>query len=175
VATESSNQVIALVLATGFAGGAVVVAMLLLLIGLFAWNTLEGGDGIAVGGEDKGHVRDTGVAPEIVIAKPSGSRPAGGGAGGDADPDGVPVAITTGPVSIEVPDSFFFHSLEINCPDAGIRRRASFRRGKASTTGVPINEECTVTFQGSEPATTTIRGGQDKRCVTFNPTECRLK
>ena len=86
-----------------------------------------------------------------------------------------PVApVTTGPITIEVPDDVFFHSLEINCPDAGIRRRASFRRNKASTSGVPIAEECTVTFQGSEPAKTTIRGGQRKKCLNFNPTDCRL-
>ena len=173
VAKESSNQVIALVLATLFAGAAVAGVALLLLIAFLTWNHLEG-QGSADDDDKKAHVRDTGVAPVIDIAKPVRR---GGGANADADGDadgGVAMPVTTGPITIQIPKDRFFHSLEINCPDAGIRRRATFRRHRASTSGVPIAEECMVTFQGSEPAKTTIRGGQRKRCESFNPTRCVL-
>ena len=175
---ESSNQVAAIVLGMGFVLSVATVLVLIILgIGLFAWSQSQNNDGVADGdGDPKGHIRDTAVG-KIKDPQPRAApRPGpGGGEPDPEDPEAPVVAPTTGPVSITVPEKVFFHSLEINCPDAGIRRRAKFRGRKASTTGVPINEDCAVTFQGSEPAKTYISGGQDKDCVSFNPTECRLK
>ncbi len=176
---ESSNQVAAIVLGMGFVLSVASILVLIIIgAGLFAWTQVVDNDGVADGDEGKGHVIDTAVADEIIKQKP-GYKPKPGGAAPDPDdpdaPPPEPSAPTVGPVTITVPEHVFFHSLEINCPDAGIRRRASFRGRRASTTGVPISEDCVVTFQGSEPAKTTIRGGQNKDCVSFNPTECRVK
>lgn len=174
---ESSNQVAAIVLGMGFVLTVMgVVVVLILLVGLFVWNQAVDDDGIADAGGKKDHILDTGVGDEIVEKKPGGGKGGGPAAPGEEPaPAPVDAAPTTGPVTLEVPEHVFFHSLEINCPDANIRRRASFRGRRASTTGVPLNEDCTVTFQGSEPAKTTIRGGQTKVCVSFNPTDCRLQ
>lgn len=172
---ESSNQILAIVFGLGFAiVSALLGAFVILLLGLFAWYQIDDGDGLAGADKDKEHIRDTAVAGDLApLPKPRRPSPSSG------DPDDTDVEedagpITTGPVSVRIPKTAFFHTMEINCPDAQIRRRAPFRRQRAYTTGVPIHEECTLTFQGSEPAVTTISGGQDKECVTFNPTECRL-
>ena len=172
---ESSNQILAIVFGLGFAiVSALIGALLILLVGLFAWYQIEDGDGLAGADKDKEHIRDTAVAGELApLPKPKRRGPSSNDPDDtDAEEDAGP--ITTGPVSVRIPKSAFFHTMEINCPDAQIRRRAPFRRQRAYTTGVPIKEECILTFQGSEPAVTTISGGQDKECVTFNPTECRL-
>lgn len=175
VGTESSNQILAIVGGLGFMLlMAVVTVLAILMIGIFTWSQQD--DGIAaIDEDDPEHIRDTDDIPDIIEIQP---RPRSGPRTGDPDADdpdapAVPVPITTGTISIEIPKTAFFHSLEINCPDANISRRASFRNRRASTSGVPIAEECIVTFQGSEPAQTTIHGGQNKVCVSFNPTECR--
>lgn len=175
---ESSNQVAAIVLGMGFVISVMTVLVLILIgIGIFAWTQTQPDDGLADADDDgKGHIRDTAVG---VIATPAPKK--GGGSSKPADPDdpdapdAPPAPPTTGPISISVPEGVFFHTLEINCPDAQIRRRAKFRGRTAKTDGVPITEDCMVTFQGSQPAKTFIRGGEHKECVTFNPTECRLK
>lgn len=173
--TESSNQILAIVFGLGFATVAALIgAVLILLIGLFTWYQYDESDGLAGADKDKEHIRDTAVAKELTPLQPK-PRPAGSAPGSDEEETEEEAGpVTTGPVTVKIPKTAFFHSMEINCPDAQIRRRAAFRRQRAHTTGVPINEECTLTFQGSEPAVTTIRGGQDKECVTFNPTECRI-
>ncbi len=174
VGTESSNQILAIVGGLGFMlVMGIVTIIAILMIGLFTWSQQD--DGLAsTDPDDPGHIRDTDDIPDIIDIQPKPrSGPRAGPDGGDPDAPAEPVPITTGPISIEIPKSVFFHSLEINCPDAGISRRATFRNRKASTSGVPIGEECMVTFQGSEPAKTTIHGGQNKICVSFNPTECR--
>lgn len=172
---ESSNQVAAIVMGMGFVSvAAMLVVSLILCAGLFYWNQAQQNDGIAAADKDKGHIRDTGVAPEII------RRKTGGGGGGPGKPVGdgeeeepAPAAPTVAPVVITVPEHVFFHSLEINCPDNGMRLRGRFRGRKVTVQDVPIREECIVTFQGSEPAKTVAHGGQRLDCVSFNPTECR--
>ncbi|NCG21731.1 MAG: hypothetical protein GWP91_22165 [Rhodobacterales bacterium] len=177
VGTESSNQILAIIGGLSFMLIlAIFTVLAILMIGIFTWSQQD--DGIAaIDDDDPTHIRDTDDIPDIIDIQPRpSSRPRTGGPdAGDPDAPTEPVPITTGNISIEVPKSAFFHSLEINCPDAGISRRANFRKQRASTSGIPIGEECTVTFQGSEPARTTISGGQNKVCITFNPTECRTQ
>lgn len=67
-----------------------------------------------------------------------------------------------------------FNSIEVNCPKSGVRARATFRGGQATVRDLPVDEDCVVTFQGAEPARTTLRGGQTRTCV-FGPTRCETR
>lgn len=169
-----SVQVLAIVMGLVFMVAATVVVVAL-LVGVTWWTV---GDQIADGrlaelipGED--HIKDTDVAEIIVKPKP---RPAGGAApkAEDPAPEPVPQAPTTGSGTIQINGDVLFHSIEVNCPTGGIRTRADFRNNAATVYGIPLKEDCTVTFQGGQPARATLRGGQTKSC-TFNPTLCRLQ
>lgn len=124
-------------------------------------------EGVAGVEPDKGHVKDTGIIAEIPDRPVRGPRVA-------PEPEPEPVGPQKGPATILIDSSVtFFHSIEVNCPENGIRARARFRGGKATVYGIPPGEDCMVTFQGSEPEKAYIRGHQTKRC-TFNPTVCKL-
>lgn len=175
-----TTQVLAIVGGLGFMMSAAVV--IVAIIGVLGWytvgNMIEDGRLAGIGpgedGEDGvGHIRDTATVPDKIIEKPKG----GGGkkpGGGDPEPEPVPTGPTTGPGTIIIAqEGVMFHSIEVNCPKSGIRSRANFRSGKATAQGLSTAEECIVTFQGSQPVKTTIRGGQTKTCTSFNPTICR--
>jgi len=169
---NDSRQVLAIVLGLLFMiSAAAVVTVVVGAVGLWTVNaTLE--DGIAgITGGDEDHLRDTGIVPgEIVKKKPRPRAVAPEEPVEEAPP--VPVAPTTGDGTIIVPTDILFRSIEVNCPQSGIRTRASFIGGKATARGLPLSEDCIVTFQGSQPAKAQLRGGQTKTC-TFDPTNCR--
>ena len=82
------------------------------------------------------------------------------------------MAPTTADATVTIAKNVLFHSIEVNCP-SGVRKRADFIALRATVRELPISEECTVTFQGSQPAKATLSGGQTKSC-TFAPTHCTL-
>ena len=171
---SDSRQVIAIVFGLLFMiSAAAVVTVVVGAVGLYTVNATLGEEGLAglTGGADEDHVRDTGIPTgEIIKKKPRPGNSAPKEPVGEIPPE--PAAPTTASGTIIVPTNILFRSIEINCPQSGIRTRASFIAGKATAHGLPINEDCVVTFQGSQPAKASLRGGQTKTC-TFDPTNCR--
>lgn len=68
-----------------------------------------------------------------------------------------------GAVSVTIPSSANFTSIEVKCPD-GFRQRGSFAGGTATVPAVPAME-CDVIFKGGLPAQNKIRGGQSLTCA----------
>ncbi len=172
---NDSRQVFAIVFGLLFMiSAAVVVTVVVGAVGLYTVNASLGEEGLAGltgADEDEQHLRDTGIVPGDIVTKKPKPRKAG-----PKEPveEGPPpeAAPTTGSGTVIVPTDILFRSIEVNCPASGIRTRASFIGGKATAHGLPLSEDCIVTFQGSQPAKATLRGGQTKTC-TFDPTNCR--
>lgn len=157
-------------------GAAAVVSVLVIGVGWWTMGDMIEDGALAGLGDDLAHIGDTDVPEEILKKTPVGSKPKPGAAAPAGEEAAEPEA--TGPVTgngtIILLQDKLFHSMEVNCPTSGIRTRANFRGGKATAYGLPTTEDCTVTFQGSEPAKATLRGNQTKAC-TFNPTQCLLQ
>jgi len=169
---SDSQQVFAILFGMVFMVGAAALVVGVGGIALLYTYSVTIGDGTLAGAGDKDdveHVRDTANPTEVIIRKPA---PGPRKAKDPVEEEPEPVMPTTGDGTILVPKDILFHSMEVKCPITGMRVRADFRNAKATAKGLPLNEECRVTFQGSLPATTTIRGGQTKTC-TFEPTNCR--
>jgi len=169
---SDSHQVVAIVFGMMFMVGAATVVLVVGGAAVLYTYSVTVGDGALTGIGDKDdveHIRDT-ADPTTEIIKQPRPRPKAPGVPEEVAPE--PVVPTIGDATIIVPKDRLFHSIEVKCQAAGIRTRADFRNAKATARGLPLNEDCRVTFQGSLPATTNIRGGQTKTC-TFEPTNCR--
>ena len=143
-----------------------LAAVVLVAVALVVGSGLvgEGTDGAVADGEgDVLHIGDTDVGQ---VAEPKGPVKKPGAAAAVAKaPERLDGTIVLG-------EKKSFRSIEVNCPKSGIRARGDFRGDRATVRDLPVGEECVVTFQGAEPARTTLSGGQTRRCV-FGPTRCQ--
>jgi len=172
-ARTQSLGVMAIVWGLALIGGAAVVITLIVGVGLFMarGSLLPSAEDVVT--DAPKHVTDTGFAKDVPLrAKGRGARTGTRGAG---DKPTVPAA-APGPVTVIVPKGVFFQSVEVSCP-GGVRARGAFSadRGgglRATVRRVPSDRDCSLTFRGSIPASTTVRGHQTLQC-TFEPTVCR--
>lgn len=167
--SADSLQVMAIVFGMIFMlGSALAIVGVVVGVGIYTMTDLMD-DALADADSDGTiHIVDTDAVEEIVKKTPTGTWK-------QEEPTApVPQGPTRGPGTILIDGDILFHSVEINCPRSGIRARAPFRNNAATAQGLPLDEECIVTFQGSQPARASLRGNQRKHC-TFNPTNCRLR
>lgn len=116
----------------------------------------------ALAGDGAVHLGDTDVG-EVAEPRAPVRRP-GGAAAVAPTPQRLDGTIVLG-------ENKPFRSVEVSCTRSGLRKRATFRDGRATVQDLPVDEDCSVKFLGAEPAQTTLRGGQTRRCV-FGPTRC---
>ncbi|MEN0061583.1 MAG: hypothetical protein AAGA48_05495 [Myxococcota bacterium] len=154
-----------LVLGTGLVTG-VTTALLIALVLLEGYEP-EGPKPILTPSNPR-HIADAGYGGDIVDNEP------------DPVPDAGPVAPKPGPIKIFSSSDRGFVSIEVDCPSSGFQRRGRFfpeGPGKMAATvqGVPPNEKCRITFQGTEAATTWANAHETRECVSFNPTVCPVQ
>lgn len=172
---SQSRGVLAIVGGMLFMAASTLVILFAVLLVMLWWTGTQIVGGVATTEDGPQHIRDTGFAdPQRSVRNGPGPRtPGDPGSGSDRDPNFIP----PGPATVVVARDMMFHSIEVNCP-GGYRNRGTFKKAdggmmSATVPNVPGDESCTVTFQGSEPAKTYIRGNERKICK-FNPVECYL-
>ncbi len=125
--------------------------------------------------KSRGTLVDTGAPAPVAPAPTKKPRPSRGG-GGSSKPNPKPnpgpkappappppPANTPGAVTVTIPTSESFTSIEVKCA-TGFRQRGSFVNGKATVPDVPAME-CDLLFKGGLPAQNKISGGQSLNCT----------
>jgi hypothetical protein len=159
---------------------AVVSALVVAVVVLLSWLAIRQSgivEEIAIGDtDDDRHIRDgNSAAPLPPEPEPTGGRGTKTPNGADPNVRDPSLGPPPGPVTMIVPSSMMFLSMEVVCP-GGLRKRGTFRKDsdsamRATVPDVPSDVRCTVTFKGSEPAKAWATGGQTQTC-TFNPVVC---
>ncbi|MCA9490149.1 MAG: hypothetical protein KC621_09500 [Myxococcales bacterium] len=172
---SQSRGVLAIVGGLLFMAASTFVILFAVLLVMLWWTANQRTGELANGEDGPQHIRDTGFADptRTVRTGPGPRNPGDPGDGSNRDPNFIP----PGPSTVIVSRDMMFHSIEINCP-GGYRSRGRFKNVdaqmmSATVQNVPGDESCVVTFQGSEPAKTYIRGNERKICK-FNPVECYM-
>ena len=161
-------RVVGMLAALGMTFGAVVAVMIAVVcsgVVLSDWMK-PAEDGPEQVATDDTDVEIRGPRAEKVKVKPRGP--------GTPEPEVVtgPLPEVFGTVILDLKPGQVFNTIEAKCPSTPlVRRRADIRSSKV-TIKLPPEEECRVTFQGSSPEYTQLRGGQTKTCQ-FSPTRCK--
>lgn len=180
---ENRRQSLGVFAIVGGLAFAVVAALVVAVVVVLSWLAIRQsrlGEELATDEiEGPRHIREGKsagpLAPEA--PKPTGGTPRAPVAGTDPHARDPALGPAPGPVTLIVPSTMMFLTIEVSCP-SGFRKRGTFRTDSDSTMratvpDVPSDQRCTVTFQGSEPAKTWITGNETRTC-TFNPVTCHL-
>jgi hypothetical protein len=101
-----------------------------------------------------------------------GSHPSPAPGVADPVPDAPPPPQEVkGIIQMHLANGQLFTTIEAKCPSTPLVRRRAEVHGSTASIILPNNEDCKVTFQGSSPEYTYLRGGQTKTC-SFSPTNC---
>jgi hypothetical protein len=165
--TLDTVRVMAMLASLAMAGGAaLVVVLLVLLVGGTASGILE----LPTVAAQKPAAED-----EVQVLGPRAAPAPKGGKGvaeAPVEEGPAPAREVQGTIVLDLRPGQLFVSIEAKCPSTPLVRRRAEIRGSRVSIVLPDNEDCKLTFQGSSPEQTYLRGGVTKTC-TFAPTNCR--